>query len=71
MKSFKQHVLTEAFTRQHYELLAKLIKELGDGLVETKAQDDQLEAFAEKLADLFKQDNPRFDKGFFLAKCGY
>lgn len=71
MKTFRQHCLTEAFTRQHYEALAKLIKELGDAMVETSAQDKQLEAFAEKLAELFKQDNPRFDKGFFLSKCGF
>jgi hypothetical protein len=29
-----------------------------------------IESIAAKLANLFARDNPRFDKGFFLSRCG-
>ena len=68
MKSFKQHVLTEAFTKQHYEAIAKIIA------THVKRADGQtllvLNTIANDMADVFSDDNSRFDKGFFLNKCG-
>lgn len=61
--------LNEAFTRQHYEAIAKLIKAANDEM-ETKAQGEIIEELADKLAAYFAADNSRFDKGFFLSKCG-
>lgn len=70
MKTFKQHILNEAFTRQHYEAIAKLIhdeavRHYGDVNVE-----DALYTVAKALSNLFKEDNPRFDPGAFMTKCG-
>ena len=68
MKTFKQHVLTEAFTRQHYEAVARILKARR---VNASGESELiLNTIANDLADLFKDDNPRFDKGFFLNKCG-
>ena len=61
--------LNEAFTRQHYEALAKAIKtayEKVDGVIAEQA----IETLANDLAEIFVKDNSRFDKGFFLSKCG-
>lgn len=68
MKTFKQHALTEAFTRQHYNAVAKIIAnhmKHADGATEIV-----LNTIANDMADLFKDDNPRFDKGYFLTACG-
>ena len=68
MKSFKQHILTEAFTRQHYEAIADVIRhEIENAGPETE---DALIRVAEKLATMFKNDNPRFDAGRFIARAG-
>jgi hypothetical protein len=73
MKTFKQHVLTEAFTKQHYVAIAKILKDASDTAY--KVSDDStaselIDGIAQKLASVFAQDNPRFDKGFFLNACG-
>ena len=74
MRTFKQHCLTEAFTRQHYEKIAELINDtLADVEKESNGNRGAIEAvenLAEKLAAMFKNDNPRFDTGIFLRKCG-
>jgi hypothetical protein len=68
MKTFQQYVLGEAFTRQHYIAIADVIaKEIDKA---DPATEDALIRVAETLATMFKNDNPRFDKGLFLAKCG-
>jgi hypothetical protein len=68
MRTFKQDCLREAFTRQHYEAIAKIIA------THVKRADGQtlivLNTIANDLADVFRDDNSRFDKGFFLNKCG-
>jgi hypothetical protein len=55
-----------AFGRQHYEAIAKILKDaMGHGSDSNEAVED----IANKFADLFARDNPRFDRGFFLNKC--
>ena len=61
--------VNEAFTRQHYESIAKMIKEIAS-FMETRQQEEVLEDLVEKLAAYFKEDNPRFDKGRFIIACG-
>lgn len=75
MKSFAQHTgrttpqpLTEAFSRQHYEAIAKVIK--NQLVVADENTVTAVENIANALANIFAQDNYRFDKGFFLNKCG-
>lgn len=70
MKTFKQHVLTEAFTKQHYTAIAKTIH---NAYVVAEAggnAEDAIDDIAKNLAIIFANDNPRFDKGFFLNACG-
>jgi hypothetical protein len=75
MKTFKQHTLTEAFTRQHYIAIAKIIADarqakshtgvdIGDGI------DEACDTIAVALANMFAIDNPAFDKGRFLTAAG-
>jgi len=66
----KPPMLGEAFTRQHYEAIARVIhdeavRHYGDPGVE-----DALYTVAKALSNLFKDDNPRFDPGAFITKCG-
>lgn len=71
MKTFKQHVLTEAFTRQHYEMIAGELKWALDQSRRLNSDPEAVvESLAKSLADIFKKDNPRFDMGFFLTRCG-
>jgi len=58
-----------AFTRQHYEAIAKLISDIKKEQRTSEAS-HTLSEVAKGLCDIFQRDNPRFDKGFFLAKCG-
>jgi hypothetical protein len=49
------------FTKKHFEAIAKLIKESN---AETKY------GVAQDLAELFSEDNPRFDGARFFKACG-
>jgi hypothetical protein len=58
------------FTRQHYQAIADVVTVRADcGCADmfTRAERTQL---AEKLADMFAHDNPRFDRDRFLTACG-
>ena len=61
LKENKQH-LNEGFSRQHYEAIAKIIKDTtGDG---TK------EHLCDEFIKLFKKDNSRFEEARFREACG-
>ena len=55
-------------TKKHFIEIAATIKAL-HGLV--GADTATLNAVATKLAAVFKEANPRFDKARFLAACGF
>jgi capsular polysaccharide biosynthesis protein len=55
-------VLAEAFTKQHYIAIAKII-------AKHKGQKDARE-IANDLADLFASDNSAFRREQFLSACG-
>ena len=46
-------------TRKHYEKVAEIVKE-----ATTRAK------FAKELAEMFAEDNPRFDEARFYIACG-
>ena len=52
-------------TRKHYVAVAEIIKAFPHGSP-TASQAKLIEAFA----DMFAQDNPRFDRGVFVEACG-
>ena len=59
-------VINEAFTKQHYIAIAKIIKDAADtGEVNTA------EKIANKLADLFASDNSQFRREQFLNACSF
>ena len=69
MKTFGQHILTEAFTKQHYEAIADAIKDAylgGDPDLE-----EAFHNFAKTLAIVFMNDNRLFNKAKFFAQCGW
>lgn len=66
-----QEFITEAFTKQHYEAIADEVKTLVDLFEDNSGDIDAVQAFAERLATVFKNDNPRFDKQRFLKACGF
>lgn len=49
------------FTRKHFELIAEIISKLENV--------DERIAMAQKHADAFTKDNPRFDREKFYAAC--
>lgn len=51
------------FTRQHYEALAELFRDSKDDLDRR-----DLVIFAQRLADKFANDNPRFDRARFMRE---
>lgn len=64
-------------TRKHYVAVATIIRARRNGSAldmyrgSTVAQvRSTLDDVARDLADVFAQDNPRFDRGRFLAACG-
>lgn len=64
------------FTRQHYKVIAEIVKE-AVGLDGTETDAWIVEharqcghQFTDRLADYFAKDNPRFDRAKFLAACG-
>lgn len=57
------------FTKQHYKAVAKIISEAtyyDSHRVDYLCSSDEL---IEKLADLFGEDNPSFDRGKFSEAC--
>jgi len=61
------------FTRQHYKAIAEIVRETSDvydhpNLIYFEAIPTK--TFADKLADYFAADNPRFDRDQFLIACG-
>ena len=62
------------FTRKHYQAIAEIIKKrIGDGFTGTdydEGWNDAIRGIVPNLADYFKQDNSRFNRGKFLAACG-
>lgn len=70
MKTFKQHAISEAFTRQHYVTIAKIIKDEIDISESEPHTQERIGRLAEKLAKVFKADNPNFNENQFLNACG-
>lgn len=61
------------FTKRHYEQIAETIRQTksgrtGDALV-VNAVNGVREVIARDLADLFAEDNPRFNRDLFLKAC--
>lgn len=64
-----------AFTKQHYERVAKIARR---HTILTQTTHGQRSAgdlmipcdFIDDLADMFAADNPRFDRARFLLACG-
>ena len=53
-------------TRKDYNLIAEVLRDSLDLIVDDLA----LEALASNFADELALDNPRFDRARFLAACG-
>ena len=49
------------FTKQHYEPVAKLLRNMPDKIT-------RLELIS-KLADMFEEDSPKFDRHKFVKGC--
>lgn len=64
IKSFSTH-LTEAFTRQHYQALALVIKKARQMHTSGDA-DAALTMVTEELAQMFAKDNPNFRPDQFI-----
>lgn len=47
------------FTKKHFEAVAHILKEA------------DAEDLAAHFADIFEQDNPRFNRKRFMAACGF
>lgn len=56
-----------AFSRQHYQAIADILKKSAKGRT---GETEIIQEIGEKLADLFVQDNPRFDAPKFYAAAG-
>jgi len=56
------------FSRKHYQQIASIFKQHLDGPRNEKVY-NELAAIANELADLFEEDNPRFDREKFLQAC--
>lgn len=60
------------FTKQHYEKIARRIYTLGnDTANDAMARDTVRNLVAYKLADMFGEDNPSFDRSRFLTACRF
>jgi hypothetical protein len=53
-------LISEAFTKQHYIAIANII-----------ADTDDRRDIAQKLADMFANDNPQFRREQFIKACGF
>lgn len=56
-------------TRKHYEAVARMIHSERD---DAQEQETRLvvDRIASRMADIFGNDNPRFDRDRFLRACG-
>lgn len=70
VKELASQPLVEAFTRQHYVMIAQCIKELKDDLADV-ATDVHVKRLVDNLMAMFKADNPGFDKTRFAKACGF
>ena len=69
-----------AFTKQHYEAIAKIIKSYTQADPEPPSDDTEVRLdavsvrtsrwIAKDLIDYFAKDNPRFDCDKFIKACG-
>lgn len=66
-------------SKKDYVMLAGVVKARHDEIVNPvsifdaanlTAHLDELQKIAESMADIFSQDNPRFDRSRFLKACG-
>lgn len=58
-------------TKKDYELIAQSVRNVrGDDALNAAGQQTTCDALAVELAHQLGWDNPRFDKGKFLAACG-
>jgi hypothetical protein len=62
-------------TRKDYEKFAEMIRynKANPGIVNADAENGYqiaLMDMAQHMADIFRADNPRFDRGRFLKACG-
>lgn len=57
----KKDIVNEAFSRQHYEAVAGIVKSIGS----TTIRKD----LCEKFSNLFKKDNSRFEEAKFAEAC--
>ena len=62
LKVLSGQQLDEAFTKQHFELFADMLKNISDN--------DTRNDYADRLVAMFAKDNPRFDKETFLKAAG-
>lgn len=68
------------FTRRHYKAIAEVLwakkppgpvlYELPQDRVKQQIRRDYYDCLVERFAEMFAQDNPRFDGQRFLAACG-
>lgn len=68
MHSFSSY-LTEAFTKQHYIAIAKILKDEHEESV-SAGERQKVSAIAHRLASMFANDNAAFDKERFLSAAG-
>ncbi len=60
-------------TRKDFEAVAQEIRHVRIGFKSNYANDRSrmvLDALADNLANVFSEDNPRFDRAKFLLACG-
>tara|TARA_R100001143_G_scaffold30498_1_gene29750 strand:- start:2251 stop:2421 length:171 start_codon:yes stop_codon:yes gene_type:complete len=51
-------------SRKHYKAVAEILSHYPEGDI------SPLEVMVIQFADMFAQDNPRFDRGLFYEACG-
>jgi hypothetical protein len=61
--------LSEAFTRQHYVRIAQALRQAQESVAEAGLP--VIKNLADELANMFTEDNPRFDRSRFMAACGF
>lgn len=61
--------IMEAFTRQHYLMIANEIHNLKNDL--GKQDEHLILDFTEALVKVFKNDNPNFEASRFKQACGF
>lgn len=61
-------------TKQQFEAVASTLAPINHSFGETdwdKGYNAAMRATAERLANLFAHENPRFDRAKFLTACGF